>query len=541
MTTTIRSLFALFVASWATLAFGADATSAQGSNTPQPAKLEIGGRTIASFRATIFSYRPVDRAEAARLRLLTAYDRNPRLAFTARQVAEGSQVLGDGAVMFVLTPEDVDRAGGDTPELATNRSIEVLRQIVDDIAERHNPGALLRGIGLAVVATLVLILLARGVFALDRKVAARLSRRVAEKARKVKVSGVSMLDHSLTVRVARRLVHWIAWAFAALFAFLWLNAVLESLPFTRPWGEKLTGILVDTLGTLGREFLDALPGLILIVVIFALARLVMQAAQFFFDRIEERDIRMGWLDRHTARPTRILVGIMIWIFAIAMSYPYLPGADSRALQGLSVLVGLMVSLGASSIVGQAASGLILMYTRVFRAGEYIRIQETEGTVTELGIFATRVRTGHGDEVMLPNSFVLGNVSRNFSRGAGEPDFIASASVTIGYDAPWRQVHAMLEEAARRTPGIRADPAPRVFQTALSDFYVEYQLAARCAAEGALARAETISGLHANIQDVFNEHDVQIMSPHYLGDPDRPKVVPRGEWFKHPARSENEKA
>jgi small-conductance mechanosensitive channel len=541
MTTTIRSLLALFVASWATLAFGADATSAQGSSIAPPARLEIGGRTIASFRATLYSYRPVDRAEAARLRLLAAYDRNPRLVFTSRHVAEGSQVLADGAVMFMLTPEDVDRAGGDTPELAATRSIEVLRQIVDDIAERHNAPALFRGIGLAVVATLVLILLVRGLFALDRRVAARLSRRVAEQARKVKVSGVSMLDQSFTVRAARRLVHWIAWAFAALITFLWLNAVLESLPFTRPWGEKLTGVLLDALATLGKEILEALPGLVLVVIIFAIARLVSQAASFVLDQVDERDMRMGWLDRHTTKPTRILVTLLIWIFALAMAYPYIPGSESRAFQGLSVLVGLMVSLGASSIVGQAASGLILMYTRVFRAGEYIRIQETEGTVTELGIFATRVRTGHGDEVTLPNSFVLGNVSRNFSRGAGEPDFIASASVTIGYDAPWRQVHAMLEEAARRTPGFRTDPAPRVFQTALSDFYVEYQLAARCAAEGALARADAVSRLHANIQDVFNEHGVQIMSPHYLGDPDRPKVVPRAEWFKSPARGESEKA
>jgi small-conductance mechanosensitive channel len=176
-----------------------------------------------------------------------------------------------------------------------------------------------------------------------------------------------------------------------------------------------------------------------------------------------------------------------------------------------------------------------MYTRTFRVGEYVKIQETEGTVKELGIFMTRVRTGHGDEVMLPNNFVLGNVSRNYSRGVGEPDFVLMAALTIGYDTPWRQVHAMLEEAARRTPDVRIEPAPRIFQTALSDFYVEYQLSARCAAESALARADATSRLYANIQDVFNEHGVQIMSPHYLGDPAEAKVVPRSRWFEAPAK------
>ena len=42
-------------------------------------------------------------------------------------------------------------------------------------------------------------------------------------------------------------------------------------------------------------------------------------------------------------------------------------------------------------------------------------------------------------------------------------------------------------------------------------------------------AELLGQLHANLQDVFNENGVQIMSPHYMGDPERAKIVPRGEW------------
>jgi small-conductance mechanosensitive channel len=130
--------------------------------------------------------------------------------------------------------------------------------------------------------------------------------------------------------------------------------------------------------------------------------------------------------------------------------------------------------------------------------------------------------------------VLANTARNYSRVGDLPGFVVSTKITIGYDTPWRQVHAMLEEAARRTEGILAEPAPRVFQTALSDFYVEYQLAALCGITEPYARARVVSALHANIQDVFNEHDVQIMSPHYLADPERPKVVPKSAWFKPPA-------
>jgi small-conductance mechanosensitive channel len=232
--------------------------------------------------------------------------------------------------------------------------------------------------------------------------------------------------------------------------------------------------------------------------------------------------------------TRRLAALVIWLFALAMAYPYLPGAETDAFKGLSVLLGLMVSLGASSLVGQAAAGLIVTYTRTVRMGEYVRVGENEGTVTELGIFTTRIRTGTGQELALPNSLITGTVIQNYSRAVQGHGFVVDTKVTIGYDTPWRQVEAMLIEAARRTPGILQDPAPRVFQTALSDYYPEYLLVAQATAMKAKPRAETMSELHRNIQDVFNEYGVQIMSPHYMADPAEAKVVPPQRWHEAPA-------
>lgn len=199
----------------------------------------------------------------------------------------------------------------------------------------------------------------------------------------------------------------------------------------------------------------------------------------------------------------------------------------------------MVSIGASGIVGQAASGFILMYTRAFRQGEYVRIGDVEGTVVGLGTFATRLRTGLGDEILLPNSVALQNTTRNFSRTISGSGFLVTTGVTIGYSTPWRQVQAMLEEAARRTPDIAQNPPPQVRQTALSDFYIEYRLIAYAAVEQAASRMELLSQLHANIQDVFNEHGVQITSPHYMTDPAEPQVVPKAKWFAPPAKPPQE--
>jgi len=159
-----------------------------------------------------------------------------------------------------------------------------------------------------------------------------------------------------------------------------------------------------------------------------------------------------------------------------------------------------------------------------------------GAVSALGIFITRVRTGLGEEVSLPNAYVVANTTRNYSRVvASGRGFVLDTTVTIGYSTPWRQVHAMLLAAARRTPEILDDPKPFVVQTALSDFYVEYRLVCYAGPEAPQRRAMVLDALHANIQDVFNEHGVQIMSPHYMMDPARPQVVPKANWYEPPAR------
>jgi small-conductance mechanosensitive channel len=150
------------------------------------------------------------------------------------------------------------------------------------------------------------------------------------------------------------------------------------------------------------------------------------------------------------------------------------------------------------------------------------------------MFATRIRTGLGEEISISNAAVLAATIKNYSRAVPGTGFVLDTVVTIGYSTPWRQVEAMLKEAALRTDDIAREPPPTVRQTALSDFYVEYRLIAYSPAERPLVRAEVLHDLHGHIQDVFNEHGVQIMSPHYMTDPKEPQVVPKDKWFTPPA-------
>lgn len=499
----------------------------------EPATVEVAHREVVKFRASIMGYSPAERAAAAAQRITAAFAQNPHSELAVLDVPEGAQVRAEGNALFMVLEADVNRLAGETPHAQASAAIERLHLILAEQNERENPRALLRGLGLAAAATLAWLLALRIIRVLARRATAI----AAANTEKVEVSKLKLFDRRTLFTNARRVIRLLAWILAFATTMVWVDAVLTSFPQTRPWGEDLANVFLESLKGVGIGILKSLPGLCFIVVIGLLASIVLNAAGALFDRVREDRLRFGPLDRDTARPLQMIFSAVVVLFAIAMAYPYIPGSDSRALQGLSVLVGLMVSIGASGTVGHAVSGLILMFTSAFRVGDHVRIGDTEGTVTELGLFVTRLRSGLGEEVQLPNTLVLTSSSTNFSRATPGSAFLLDVVVTIGYDAPWRLVCAMLIEAAGRTPQAASDPPPQVMQASLDDFYVKYRLVAHSNATRAEDRALARDCLLGNIQDVFNANGVQIMSPHYLGDPARAKLVPPERWHAVPSARE----
>jgi small-conductance mechanosensitive channel len=344
--------------------------------------------------------------------------------------------------------------------------------------------------------------------------------------------GLSVLKPSQVHGTIRRLLDVVAWGLALLAAYSWLAFVLTRFPETEAAGSTLDSYLWDTVRRLGLGAVQAVPGLVTVALVFVGTRFLTRIVAAFFQSVEAGDVDVPGLHADTAQPTRRIATALLWLFALVAAYPYLPGSDSDAFKGVSVLAGLMLSLGSSGLVNQAMSGLVLMYARALRLGDYVRIGDVEGTVTEVGMLSTKVRTTKREEVTIPNALLVSQVTQNFSRLEAEVGVIVHTTVTIGYDTPWRQVHALLELAASRTAGIRRDPRPFVLQLGLADFYPQYQLNVHL--ERSHDRIPVLSALHANIQDAFNEHGVQIMSPNYRGDPATPKLVPPGEWRRAPA-------
>jgi small-conductance mechanosensitive channel len=495
-----------------------------------PAEVLHGTRYIATFRAPFLGYSPAQRAEGAMARINALADTGGPYAVSPKPADGGMAVEVNGKTVFMILRGDLNELAGEDLETIAQAAARELGKALDETTEQRSLRRMLIAAGLALFASVVGFVGLLAIIRVRRWVSTAVKYKVTHYLNRLGGTATAVLHPDYVGRGVVAVAALVGWVAAGIVLYLYATFVLELFPVTRPLGEGLKAALLRLLEGVGGAILGALPGLVLVVVIFFLARLVAQILGAFFQRVENGSISMRWLERDTAVPTRRIALMVVWLFALALAYPHLPGADSDAFKGLSVLVGLMISLGASSTVGQAASGLILMYSRAYRVGEYVRIGDTEGTVVEVSMLVTRIRTGLGEEVMLPNSVVLATTSKNYSRiFPHEHGFILDTTVTIGYDTPWRQVQAMLLEAARRTSEITEDPRPYVVQTALSDFYVEYRLVTFARPDRPINRIESLGELHGHIQDVFNENGVQIMSPHYLGDPQAAKTVDEGNF------------
>lgn len=515
-----------------------DQKSAKAAETADEAPLVVFNRTVFVFRGPFLGLSPEKRAERAKLAVNELLRQGEQHTVSIKSNPAGQLIMINDALAFIVTNADLDPLREENLEATAKRAADDLQKVIGETKEARSFDSMLKAAIICGIATAVFVGLLWLLTTIRKWISVKLVAIAARKAETLKVGDTNLIERRHVARIMIKALSLLRWFIVAVLAYEWLSYLLSTVPYTRPWGMRLNAYLVDVIQGIGGSILNALPGLGVAIIIFIIARFAIVFLGSVLERMAKSDTTLSWLGPDTMPTTRRLFNFAIWVFAIAMAYPYLPGAQTEAFKGMSVLLGLMVSLGASSIVGQGAAGLILTYTRTMKAGEFVRVGEHEGTVTRMGMFTTTIRTGLGEELTLPNSMITGTVTKNYSRAVHGPGFIVDTVVTIGYDTPWRQVEAMLVEAARRTDGILDTPTPRVFQTALSDYYPEYRLVAQAVPSEPRPRAEVMSQLHANIQDVFNEYGVQIMSPHYMMDPASEKIVKPEDWHKSPAKPKN---
>ena len=500
-----------------------------GEDSTEAMPVEFMNRHIFTIRSDFMGYSQEERAMSIRHRIEAAMEKGGDDQVSVRSTPEGGRFIElNGRAVFQIRPGDLDPVTGESVDEVANNAAQNLKTAVREAREQSNTHVLLKGIGFAALATVFFYLACRIIFWVERRIISRLLSWMAGYEAKLAVA----IKPQQAIHTLIFLVRLAKWALLIMAGYQWATVSLRQFPYTRPWGEKLHSYLIDTIEGILSAIVGALPNLLVVFLIVLLTRFTSKMLKAFFARIESGEVTVPWMTEDTARPTRKLTQALLWLFAIAMAYPYFPGSNTEAFKGLSVLVGIMLSIGGAGVVGQAASGLIMIYSRVLREGEYVKIGEIEGLVTMVGIFSTKIKTSNGEEVNVPNSLIGTSTTVNSSRLVEGKGLVVHTTVTIGYNTPWRQVHAMLLRAAESTPGLRSAPKPFVSQSALSDFYIEYRLCAQV--DRPEIRRITLTALHANIQDVFNEFGVQIMSPHYENDPLEKVWVPKEQWFEAPA-------
>jgi small-conductance mechanosensitive channel len=513
---------------------GIDAAQVSAAATlGQPALLRYNNRQITVLRATVLSRPPAERAAA----VVELLDRMVRTEIpgpvTSRQVGLISVVSVGKRDVFAIFPMDVNPLVGETPEGNAAEAVARLQQALNEAVELKTPRRMLVSTASALAATvlfgLLLWVMSRG----HRVLSVRLPGGAERHLQRLSGGDIQLVRALHARDLFKHAVTALFGAVAALVAYAWLTFVLRRFPYTRPWGESLRSFLVDRAGTLGSSFVSALPNLFTALLILLVTRVAVRGFQAMFLAVEGGRLTIPYVHPETAVPTRRIVATLTWLLGIVLAYPYLPGSGSDAFKGISVFIGLVVSLGSSGIVNQMMSGLTITYSRAVHVDDFVKIGDVEGTITQLGPLSTKVKTPRGEELTIPNALMISQATTNYSRYAATEGVFVPTSVTIGYDAPWRQVQALLLLAAERTPGIRPSPKPVVRLTSLEDFYVHYTLLV--CLEQPFRRSAVLAVLHGNILDAFNEFGVQITSPHYEGDPRDRKVVPQDQWYAAPAK------
>lgn len=488
------------------------------STTPSPS-LPLG-EPVVFEEETLFviydklgPFTPQERAQAITERL-ARLAKDPFTRIYPVSAADGettSELIYGEMVVMTVTERDALPTGKNRFEVAKDYADKVQAALAKS-RKQFTARTLLIDAGLALLDTIILVVLLVLFHKTFPKLYIKLDAWRGTVIRPIRIQRVELLSTDQIAAGLTALAKAIRAVAVLVLLYVYLTTVLGIFPWTRGISAALFGAVLSTLSSIGQAFATYIPNVISIIVIVFVTRYIIKLVRLLFTGVERGAITFAEFQRDWAQPTYKIVRFLVIVFAAIAIFPYIPGSQSEGFRGISVFLGLLLSLGSAVSISNIIAGVVLTYMHPFRLGDRVKVADTIGDVIEKGLLVTRIRTIKNVDVTIPNSLVLSNHLINFSSSAKNLGLILHTSVTIGYDAPWKTVHELLIHAARATPHILQKPEPFVLQTSLDDFYVTYELNAYT--DQANLMATIYAELHQHIQDTFNEAGVEIMSPHY---------------------------
>lgn len=474
----------------------------------------VEGDTLFYLYTKRGGYTPLQRAEmidAAIMQLGKRFTLHPDSVYI-----ESSDIVTDlmygNKVIASFTDQDGLWEGRSREQLATDKR-KIVVQKLKELKEEHSLWQLGKRILYFVLVLAGQYLLFWLTGWLFRKLKVRIQKLKDTRLKPISIQNYELLDTQRQVNLLIFLSNLLRYVIMLLQLLITIPLLFAIFPQTKGLAYQIFSYIWNPIKNILVGIVDYIPNLFAILIICFAVKYLVRLVHYLSREVEAGRLKFGGFYPDWAMPTYHIIRFLLYAFMIAMIYPYLPGAKSGVFQGISVFIGLIVSLGSSTVIGNVIAGLVITYMRPFKLGDRIQLNDTTGNVIEKTPLVTRIKTPKNEVVTIPNSFIMSSHTVNYSASAREYGLIIHSEVTIGYDVPWRQVHQLLIEAALNTPGVIDDPRPFVLETSLSDWYPVYQINAYIREADKLA--QIYSDLHQNIQDRFNEAGIEIMSPHYM--------------------------
>lgn len=474
----------------------------------------VEGDTLFYLYTKRGGYTPLQRAEmidAAIMQLGKRFTLHPDSVYI-----ESSDIVTDlmygNKVIASFTDQDGLWEGRSLEQLATDKR-KIVVQKLKELKEEHSLWQLGKRILYFVLVLAGQYLLFWLTGWLFRKLKVRIQKLKDTRLKPISIQNYELLDTQRQVNLLIFLSNLLRYVIMLLQLLITVPLLFAIFPQTKGLAYQIFSYIWNPIKNILVGIVDYIPNLFAILIICFAVKYLVRLVHYLSREVEAGRLKFGGFYPDWAMPTYHIIRFLLYAFMIAMIYPYLPGAKNGVFQGISVFVGLIISLGSSTVIGNVIAGLVITYMRPFKLGDRIQLNDTTGNVIEKTPLVTRIKTPKNEVVTIPNSFIMSSHTVNYSASAREYGLIIHSEVTIGYDVPWRQVHQLLIEAALNTPGVIDDPRPFVLETSLSDWYPVYQINAYIREADKLA--QIYSDLHQNIQDRFNEAGIEIMSPHYM--------------------------
>lgn len=427
-----------------------------------------------------------------------------------------TDIMYDNIVIASFTDQDALWENTSRDELAGARKDIILNEI-RKLQKEYGLLQLLKRICFFILVIVIQVALIIGTNWLYRRIRKRIARLSASKIKAVSFHDYEILDTKRQVRILLLFGNLVRYVVILIQLMISIPILFSIFPQTEDLAYKIFSYAWSPIKRIGVSILDYIPNLFTIIIIWLTIRYLVRGVKYLAGEIQSEKLKISGFYPDWAQSTFQIVRFLLYAFMIAMIYPYLPGAESGVFQGVSVFVGLVVSLGSSSVIGNIMAGMVITYMRPFKIGDRIKLNETVGNVTEKTPFVTRIKTPKNEIVTIPNSFVLSSHTVNYSASARDYGLIIHTEVSFGFEIPWKTVHDILINAALNTPGVVDDPRPFVLETSLNDFYVMYQINAYI--KDANRLAQIYSDLNQNIHELSNEAGIELLSPHYYASRD----------------------